>query len=85
MQSVAKHLCYNKSFITNNYLFEMIKKNHFYHFFCIHTPSRHKIQVPKGLAEEMFSIRHYIKTLNKNAADKIWKTPYEVYDIYILV
>ena len=34
---------------------------------------------------EVFSIRHYIKRLCQNAADKILKTPYGFYDIYILV
>ena len=50
----------------------------------MYTPRRHKIQVPKDFAEEVFSIRHYIYTLSQNAADKILKTPYELYDINIL-
>ena len=33
MSSVVKHLCYNQSFITNNYLFEMIRKNIFTNYF----------------------------------------------------
>ena len=32
-------------------------------------PSRHKLLVLKGLAEEVFSIRHYIEILSQNAAD----------------
>ena len=51
----------------------------------MYTPSCHKIQVQKDLAEEVFLIRHYIETVTQNAADKILKTPYEVNDIYILV
>ena len=39
----------------------------------------------KGLAEEVFSVRHYINTLSENAADEILKTPYQVYDTCILV
>ena len=73
-------------FIKNNYLIEMIRRiiitNYFSEF--IHQ-SRHKIQVQKGLAEEVFLIRQYIKTLSQDAADEILKTPCEVYDIYILV
>ena len=40
--------------ITNNYLFEMIRKNHFINYIS------EFIQVLKGLAEEVFSIRHNI-------------------------
>ena len=43
------------------------------------------MQVQKGLEEEVFLIRHYIKAGSQNAADKILKTPYEVHDICIIV
>ena len=86
MPSVAEHLCYNQSFHNEQLSFWNDKENHFYLlFFWIYTPSPHKIQILKDLAEEVFSIRHYIKTLCQNAADKILKTPYECYDIFILV
>ena len=74
MQSVAKHLCYDHFFLTSNYHFEMIRKIIFTNYsskFIHHVAI--KMQVPKGLAEEVFSIRHYIKTLSQNAADKILK------------
>ena len=86
MLSVAKQLCYNQSFYNEQLSFWNDKENNFCQlFFWIYTPSLYKIQVLKGLAEEVFSIRHYIKTLCPNAANKILKTPYEFYDIYILV
>ena len=31
-----------------------------------------------GMGGEVFSIRHYIETLSRNAANTILKTPYEV-------
>ena len=86
MQSVAKHLCYNQSFYNEQLCFWNDKENHFYQLFLlIDIPSHHKIQDPKSFAEEVFSIRHYIWTLSHIAADKILKTPYDVYDIYICV
>ena len=47
-------------FITDNYLFEMIRKLIFTNYFSEFIQCCHKIQVLKGLAEDVFSIRHYI-------------------------
>ena len=48
-------------FITNNYLFKMVRKIIFTNYFSEkNTPNRNKVQVLKGLAEEVFSIRHDI-------------------------
>ena len=64
----------------------MIRKIIFTNYFSEFVQqSRHKIQVPKDLAKVEFSVRHYTKTLSQNDADKVLKTPDEVYDIYIIV
>ena len=48
------------SFYNKQISFLNDKENHFYHFFLNLYTSRHKMQVPKGLAEEVFPIRHFI-------------------------
>ena len=44
-----------------------------------------EIKIQKDLADRVLLIWHYIWTLSQNAAGKIFKMSFEVYDIYILV
>ena len=83
MPSVAKHLYYNQTFLTKNYLFEMIRKIIFtnYFFLNLYTKSPYNSVFERPRRRMGFD-----PTLCHNAApDKILKTPYEFYDVYILV
>ena len=85
MQSVENIYVITNLFITNNYLLEMIRKIIFTNYFSefIHQVAI-KFRFRKTLQKKCFNPTLYLDTKSKSA-DKILKTPYEGYEIFMLV